>query len=403
MIEFDLIYDRKLCYQIEGFKPVFIDAEFLYKQGIDYNISAGINRELAEGSQWYQMMFSNRTLNPVKGYVCALTDANEELEIHNYTGRCPTNVLEVSPSGGSCVAGCQYCLVTDGKHIKDIVLYTNYAEKLDNSLKRNKDKRIFYYFSPKTEAFSETHLYNGVVHDILRTFINHYETYPDSSVRIFIATKAGMKHLSVEHKGASVFDLLKELSSKVQINGSIGIMPPYIRNILEPNVASIEERLELLQACRESGIVAESVLCQPLLVPYLTEDVISDYINRLSQAGVKNIKPEFFTSEIKNLVLVAQYINHYDPDKLAEFFYPYLHEGNQDHIKQRKRLAPERKICVGKLSLINRIARSQEITISLCNWVKWELSKENVAVNHIDKDSSANGYRCLGYQTKLFG
>jgi DNA repair photolyase len=322
--------------------------------------------------------------------------------VHNYTGICPANVLEISPSSGSCIAGCQYCLVTDGTHLRNIHVYTNYPEKVARSLERNKDRNLFYYFSPKTEAFSETHLFNGLAHNILKTFIAHYEKYPDSGVRLFIATKAGMQHLKVKHDGTTVFDLLKELVSKVQINGSIGIMPSCLRNILEPNVAGIKERLEVLQECRNAGIWAESVLCQPLLIPYLKEDVIRDYMKQLSNAGVKNIKPEFFTAEIRNLVLVAQYIHYYDPGMTGEFFHAYLMESNQKHIKQRSRLAPEKKICAEKLSLIRDIADEYNISISLCNWVKKELNDEAPFIREIDKKSLAHGYRCLGYQTRLF-
>lgn len=402
MMHFDLLYKQIPCYQIKGFAPIHLDANVLKKLGVTYSITDNINRELIAGSEWYKTLFTNRTLNPENGYTCMLTDTDNELEVHNYTGMCPTHVLEVSPSAGSCAAGCQYCLVTDGKHIKDIVLYTNYAEKLANSLKRNKDRKIFYYFSPKTEAFSETHLFNGMAHKILKTFIAHFEKYPESHVRLFIATKAGMKHLQVKHESADVFDLLKELSSKVQLNGSIGIMPAYMRNILEPNVAGIDERLEVLQQCRKHGIWAESVLCQPLFIPYLTKNTVGNYIKRLAEAGVKNIKPEFFTAEIRNIVLIAQYINHFDPDKLGDFFQPYLHESNQTHLKQRSRLAPDKKTCVEKLSLINDIACENGITISLCNWVKRKLSQENQCISQIDRESSANGYCCLGYQTKLF-
>jgi DNA repair photolyase len=211
-----------------------------------------------------------------------------------------------------------------------------------------------------------------------------------------------MQHLKVKHDGTTVFDLLKELVSKVQINGSIGIMPSYLRNILEPNVAGIKERLEVLQECRNAGIWAESVLCQPLLIPYLKEDVIRDYMKQLSDAGVKNIKPEFFTAKIRNLVLVAQYIHYYDPGMTGEFFHSYLSESNQKHIKQRSRLAPEKKICVEKLSLIRDIADEYDISISLCNWVKKELNDEAPFIREIDKKSLAQGYRCLGYQTRLF-
>lgn len=402
MVYFDLLNERKQCYQLEGFEPFYVDADVLKKYGIDYPISEEVNGELIAGSKWYEMLFQNKALNPMKGYDEVLTDAQEELEIHNYTGLCPTNVLEVSPSAGSCAAGCQYCLVTDGKHVQNIRAYTNYTERLNNSLERNKDRNIFYYFSPKTEAFSETHLFNGLAHRILRTFIAHFNAYPDSGVRLFIATKAGMKHLNVKYKGVSVFDLLKEIAPKVQVNGSIGIMPSYMRNILEPNVASIEERLEALQQCHSVGVWAESVLCQPLFIPYLTEDAVNDYMMRLANAGIKNIKPEFFTAEIRNIVLAAQYIHYYDPKKVGEFFHPYLRENNQTHLKQRSRLAPDKKVCVEKLSLIRDIAKEYDISVSICNWVKRELSEEASWVKQIDKESSAKGYRCLGYQTNLF-
>jgi len=402
MESFNLLEERKVCYELPDFKFFPVNADVLYALGLDYPITEKVNQELIAGSEWYKALFDNKRLTPNKQYEEVTTDVNQELEIHNYTGICPTNVLEVSPSVGSCAVGCQYCLVTDGKHVKGIQVYTNYPQRLANSLERNKDKTLYYYFSPKTEAFSEPHLFNGLAHDILRTFIAHYEKHPESRVRIFVATKGGPKQLSIRHKGESIFDLMAKIASKIQVNGSIGIMPPYLRNILEPNAASIAERLETLQICRELGIWSESVLCQPLFLPYLTKENIENYIQQLAGAGVKNIKPEFFTAEIKNIVLVSQYIHHYDPDKVVEFFRPYLHESNLSHIKQRARLAPDRETCVEKLSMIREIAFQHGVTLSVCNWVKKELSSVAEWVKTVDKESASNGYRCLGYQTKLF-
>lgn len=401
MINFNILQERKVCYDLPGFAPITVNARFLHARGIDYPIPEEIDRQLEAGSEWYRQLFENRSLNPVKAYEEVATETDKELEIHNYTGICPTNVLEVSPSEGSCAVGCQYCLVTDGKHVKGIRLFADYAKRLARSLERNRERALFYYFSPKTEAFSETHLFNGLAHTILRTFIRHYEQYPDSKIRIFIATKAGPRHLEIRHEGDSVFDLLGAIPSKIQVNGSIGIMPAYLRDILEPNAASIAERLETLQRCRALGIWAESVLCQPLFLPYLTEETITSYLHALAAAGVRNIKPEFFTAEIRNIVLVAQYIHYYDPDKVAELFYPYLMESNRQHIKQRARLAPAKEYCIEKLALIRDIAAAEGITLSLCNWVKRELGSVAPWVKSIDKESAAAGYRCLGYQTRL--
>jgi DNA repair photolyase len=196
--------------------------------------------------------------------------------------------------------------------------------------------------------------------------------------------------------------LLRELRGKVQYNGSIGIMPEYLRNVLEPNVASFEERLEVLEVCQAMGITAESVLAQPLILVYLTPESVEHYMRALAGAGVKNVKPEFLTAEVKNLTVMAQFIHHYNPELLGDFFYPYLKESNRGHIKQRSRLAPERAVCIEKLAMIQRVAREHGITISICNWVKAELSKEAAWVGQIDALSSAAGYRCLGYQTNLF-
>lgn len=402
MINFNLLQERTICYQLENFKPIEISEKLLQKQGIDYPIAEKVLQELKTGYEWYNQLFQNRTLTPGKYYEEMQCQPDEELEIHNYTGICPKNVLEVSPSGGSCAAGCQYCLVTDGKHIQNIKFYTNYCEKLANSLERNKDRAIYYYFSPKTEAFSETHLWNGMAHNIMHTFVSHFKKYPDSKIRIFIASKGGPQHLGMKHEGESIFDIMEQIADKIQINGSVGIMPQYLRDILEPNVASIEERMQTLTECRKRGIWAESVLCQPLFLPYLNRKTITEYMEILSAAGVKNIKPEFFTAEIRNLVLVAQYINYFDPDKIGEFFYPYLKESNLNHIKQRARLAPDRQLCAEKLGLIKEIAMEHGITISICNWVKREIGSVAEWVRTIDKESAANGYRCLGYQTRLF-
>jgi DNA repair photolyase len=402
MTTFTLIDEKRSCYDLPGFAPLFIDRKVLERAGVDYPLVDTIDTQLIDGSHWFQQLFDHKSLTPGTSYLETLTDPEVELEIHNYTGICPTNVLEVSPSSGSCAVGCQYCLVTDGKHCKAIEVYPNYAEKLARSLERNRERELFYYFSPKTEAFSEPHLFNGLAHDIVRAFIAHYDRHPDSKVRIFIATKGGPEHLGVLHQGESIFDLLARIASKVQVNGSIGIMPPYLRDVLEPNAASIAARLETLERCRALGMWAESVLCQPLLLPYLTRETIDDYCRQLSAAGVRNIKPEFLTTEVRNLVVLAQFVNHFDPQLIGEFFYPYLHERNQQHIKQRSRLAPDKAVCVEKLALIKEIADSYGISISICNWVKQELTKEAAWVAMVDGQSAANGYRCLGYQTRLF-
>ncbi len=214
--QFPYIAPKPKCYDMEGFVPLKIDRNLLAGMGVDYAISDNVASQLVEGTEWFSKLYDNRNLTPGDHYLESLTDTGEEMEIHNYTGICPTNVLEVSPSAGSCAVACQYCLVTDGNHVKPIKVYTNYAERLANSLERNRNREIFYYFSPKTEAFSEPHLFNGLAHDIVRAFVRHFDRHPDSSVRVFIATKAGPRHLQVAHKGDTLFSLARRYGAAVE-------------------------------------------------------------------------------------------------------------------------------------------------------------------------------------------
>lgn len=387
-----------------GFAPIEIDDARIDSFNLPYPISREVRDALKAGSQRYRSLFDNNALQPGATYLEAETDPDPELEIHNYTNICPTNVFEVTPSVGSCSIACQYCLVTDGNQCKPITVFTNYTDKLRNSLERNADKAVFYYFSPKTDAFSEPHLVSGVAHDILRTFIDHFDRHPQSPVRLFICSKAGLKQVSVAHKGDTILSLAGKLAGYAQWNGSIGIMPQYLRNILEPHAGTIADRLAVMRRCQEMGLVSDSVLCQPLILPYLTPETVEEYMAALAGAGVVNIKPEFLTAELANLSLIAQYIHHYDPERLAEFFQSYLMAENQNHIKQRSRLAPEKGICVEKLELIRDTAKKYGISISICNWVRRELMQKSDWVSTIAKDTGSieKGYACLGYYVRFF-
>jgi len=390
---------------LPNFKPMVIDDALIDSLDLPYPVTAEVRAALAAGAARYKMLFDNNALQPGSTYLEQEVAADQELEIHNYTNICPTNVYEITPSTGSCSISCQYCLVTDGNQCKPITVYTNYTEKLKASLERNKDKNVFYYFSPKTDAFSEPLLASGISHDILRTFIDHNNRHPDTRIRLFICSKAGMKHVSVAHRGDTILSLAGQLAGKAQWNGSIGIMPSYLRNILEPHAGTIADRLEVMQHCQEMGLVSNSVLCQPLILPYLTPECVEDYLSDLADAGVINIKPEFLTADLANLALIAQYINYYDSDRLAEFFQSYLMQENQTHLKQRSRMAPEKSICIEKLALIRDTAQRHGISISICNWVRRELMQEADWVSSIAKDtgSKANGYACLGYYVGFFG
>jgi DNA repair photolyase len=383
-------------YDLPGFEPLILTPESLKGEGID-DIDSDTENRLFIGSLKFVELYRDRKLECGNNYTLENSVA-DGLEFHNYTGLCPKNVLEVSPSAGSCSISCLYCLVSDGSQEKPIRVYQNYPDIVSRELERRKDEKVFFYFSPKTEAFSEPLLESGVSHEILRRFIEHYENYPDSKARLFIASKAGTKHLNFENKGDKIIDLLEWLSGKVQFHGSVGIMPDFFHNVLEPNAPSVENRLEAMELCRDRGIYAYSVLSQPIIPCFLSEELANTYMRKMKSAKIINVKPEFLTTSMENIAIISQYVNHFDKSSLADFLRSYVSLGNRNHIKQRSRTAPDREISSKAMGLISKSAERFGIGVSICNWVKSQLNLDS----SIDKASAKMGFKCLGYQENLF-
>jgi len=314
MTSYTPLYSRETnVYNLEGFSPPVVDYDYLKSMGVsvapDPETLAGLER----GSRILKERIKDRTLIPRPRFSTIEGDPGAVMdEIHNYTGRCPTLTYEINPVGG-CGVGCQYCLVTDGAHERELTVDLNYPlyvrkllEEKNGPLSENKNH--YYYFSPKTEAFQEASLLTGVAHMILREFIAHFNRCPESKARLFIASKAGAEHLMFKHQGESILDLFGQLKERMQFNTSVSIMPSGFRDIIEPFAAPIQERMEAVKLCSERGILANSALVQPIFTPCLTDEAIRSFFNTLHEAGIINYKPEFLTVCPENLAMLGQYL-----------------------------------------------------------------------------------------------
>ena len=432
-------------YSLDGFVPKIVDRNYLDELGVQASPSSETLAKLEAGSRVFMDRLANKTVIPVQRLVLDDTiPPQEDTEIHNYTGRCPTLTFEINPVKG-CYVGCQYCLVTDGVHEQTLTAYQNYhlyvrqllkemngtpteeiseediqkknallaelaraiesepskkqsIERQITALSRGKNWNHYYYFSPKTEALQEPTLCTGIAHRILREFIRHFEEYPDSNARLFVASKAGARHLLCEYEGETILDLFRKLKDKMQYNVSVSIMPPALRNILEPYAAPIEERLESVRLCRENGIPANSALVQPILTPYLTSGHIKDFFDMLHTAGIINYKPEFLTACMENLAMIGQLLGYFDKDLERTLYEDYIMPENADHKKQRGRTAPDRALSIGNIRKMMEYTDQIGMTTSICYWVRKQLSIDSSLIPLINK----NGFQCLGYQSKLF-
>ena len=100
-------------YNLINFNPVIFNEEFLRNIKIYGDISQTAVQGLINGSKKFRKLFDSQKLTPNKDY-SLVNYSGEPFHIHNYTGKCPTNVFEVTPSIGSCSTSCLYCLVSSG-------------------------------------------------------------------------------------------------------------------------------------------------------------------------------------------------------------------------------------------------------------------------------------------------
>ncbi len=446
-ISFENIYEHETdIYSLPGFEPTIVDRAYLDALGVTMDVADETLQGLKKGSEVFMRRLKERTVIPVSRLVLDDIDPDSiETEIHNYTGRCPTLTFEINPIQG-CNVGCQYCLVTDGVHEQTLTAHSNYhlyvrkllremngtpteqctqedirartrllqelAEAIETAPERKKDieRQItmlskgknwnhYYYFSPKTEALQEPTLCTGIAHRILKEFIRHFEEFPDSNARLFIASKAGAKHLLYEYEGETILDLFRQLRGRMQYNVSVSIMPPAFRDILEPYAAPIEERLAAVRLCRESGIQADSALVQPIFTPYLTDGHIREFFDMLRGAGIINYKPEFLTACMENIAMLGQILGYFDKDLESALYRDYIMPSNADHRKQRGRTAPDRALSIGNIRKMMDYTQQIGMTVSICYWVRKQLKIDAKMIPIIN----SNGFQCLGYQSRLFG
>ena len=402
--EYTPFYSRaRNVYNLDDFCPQIIDENYLRTLGVKTIPAEETLDGLRKGSEFLIQGLKERTLIPEPLYRVVETDpAAIQTEIHNYTGRCPTLTYEINPVLG-CGVGCQYCLVTDGKHRQELIAIDNYHQYVKQLLEEqngagSENAPHYYYFSPKTEAFQEATLLTGIAHRILHAFIDHFAEHPGSKARLFIASKAGAKHLEYKYNGESVLDLFEQLKGKMQFNTSVSIMPDAFRDILEPYGAPLEERLRAVALCRERGVQANSALVQPIFTPYLTDAHIKSFYDALHDAGIINYKPEFLTACMENLALLGQYLGYFDKALERQLYEDYIRPDNADHRKQRGRTAPSRNLSIASIKRMMAYTDTLGMSVSICYWVRMQLNIDEAFIPIINR----NGFQCLGYQSELF-
>ena len=101
---------------------------------------------------------------------------------------------------------------------------------------------------------------------------------------------------------------------------------------------------------------------------------------------------------MENLALIGPLLGRFDKAMERQLYEDYLPPTNADHRKQRGRTAPDRALSVALLERMKRHSDALGLTVSICYWVRKQLGITEAQIPLIN----ANGFQCLGYQSRLF-
>ncbi len=307
------------------------------------------------------------------------------IKAHGNKITCNKNMLEINPSIG-CQFQCQYCNAytqEENNDFQSIKVYIDYPYYLEEFLETHKEqlKNLFFYFSPKIDAFQECLLESGVTEKILQLFKKY-------GARYIIVTKGGIPN-------EKICNILNETREKNQILISCSMPSEAIRKIMEPGAAGIIQRLEFAKYCVEHFINVTAIFSP--IFPVDNYQYVRDYIKYYLNIGITHFRLNFAEISLYSLDKIVTLLPEYKED----FIKIYLDEKieNTDWKVPYKdvqicRRFPSLKYMGGVFRDLKIYAKSinKKATFSICNslCIEKELYKFN------DEAFSA-GFGCIGY------
>jgi len=164
---------------------------------------------------------------------------------------CAVNLL------AGCPFGCRYCYAqgySSRPQHNGIAFYANAAELLDRQLARMRSRPTRVYFSTACEPFVAD---DRVLDVLYRSMARLLAT----SVNVLISTKGVIPTRFVE--------LFSKHTDRVFVQVGLTMTDDGLRQAIEPNAASVDQRFENLSRLRRAGVACE-VRADPL-IPKLTD------------------------------------------------------------------------------------------------------------------------------------
>lgn len=180
-----------------------------------------------------------------------------------------------------CPLECKYCYTQSYPHHPGwgtVAYYANTREKLKDELTKMRERPRIVYFSTATEPFLTVPKILDVQYEIMATLL-------EAGVRLIISTKGVVPNRFVE--------LFATHPGKVHVQVGISTLDPKIRELIEPQTASIHRRLTNLERLLAAGVAAEARL-DPM-IPGLTDtdENWEALLPALAQCGVRSAVASF--------------------------------------------------------------------------------------------------------------
>lgn len=305
---------------------------------------------------------------------------------HGNKETCNKNMYEINPSIG-CQFRCQYCNAytqEEENEFKSVKVFLDYPQYLKGFLEEHKEEldKIFFYFSPKVDAFQKCLLESGVTEQILLLFKEY-------NVRYLIVTKSGIPN-------ENICKILNDTKEKNQILISCSMPNEEVRKIMEPDAAEIAKRLEFAKYCIEKSINVTAIFSP--IFPVDNYDYIKKYIQFYLEIGITHFRLNFTEVSLYSLNKIIALLPQYKEDFLKVYLSDDTKNTNWNvpykNIQLQRRF-PSLKYMQEVFYSLKEYAKNidERATFSICN----SLCKENELCN-FNSEAFEAGFGCIGYK-----
>jgi len=250
-----------------------------------------------------------------------------------------------------CPYECRYCYAQSFRSYPGrgkVKFYANTFELLRRELPRKRKKPELVYFSTSCEPFMPyEHILNSL-YGVMKLLLEH-------SVFLLISTKSRIPE--------NFLRLFARYTGMVHVQVGLTTTDDRVRKLLEPNAATVKERLASLRALMKHGVRVEARM-DPL-IPELTDTETSfvSLCKEISRCGIKQATASYLFLRRTNYGRMAVSHKGWSFNEISKRLYTHKIE---EYCGGGTIRIPTPDYRRKKYDELMRIARDHEIKLSLC-------------------------------------